>query len=727
MFCENCGTKLEDGALFCPECGAKMTEAEQPIPMPAVQEDDEKTVMVRVAPQGEGEDTVIPSQVATPYEQAPAYNPVQDQAASAPAQGTVFCPQCGSANNPQDSFCLSCGAPLNGSAPVPPVAPVSEQAAQNAGGFQTNDSGFVVQDINNMAAQKQKTPGKGKKVLKIVLIVVAALVVLLALVFVAKKIFGGSGNKKARTDILYIKDESLFSTSLKKIKPVELDDEAYNEDYYSPYEVDPVYTKDGKYVFYFQLDDSSYDLYYVNMKDKQPSPEKFASDIQYSYVLTDDNRVVYAKNNSLYVQDMKENKEKIANELGYFWKVSEDEKQVLWVDQEGTVYTRDLAMKEDKVKIDSDVEEIYFVSDDLYFIVYEKEDKLYVKAGEEEKEKIAQDEIEFVGAAVDGKNIQVAYGELKEDDVLTLYDLVDDSEKAAEGYDDYEVEWAREDLKNYEMGSKSALCVYDSASGEKSTVVEGLIQDVDYIGELEGKAATIYSVVEEENLPHWPIGKVIDEGVYTYSDEVRAEMEKASIYVSAGADVAEALEEGKMCDDYYADGKDVYLISYEGQWDEDHYNFETSDYELGKLTYGSKGFGAYEKVYSDASIICTVDDGTVIYGIYEDETEETIELYKNDKKVDTDVDPYSVALRDDGNITYLKDVDDEGMGTLKLYGGKESEKVANDVKRCVYVSEKMIPVLVDYDSEHGTGDLKLYNGKELESIDSDVRYIFYRK
>ena len=65
------------------------------------------------------------------------------------------------------------------------------------------------------------------------------------------------------------------------------------------------------------------------------------------------------------------------------------------------------------------------------------------------------------------------------------------------------------------------------------------------------------------------------------------------------------------------------------------------------------------------------------------------------------------------------------MGTFKVYTGKESTKIANDVKLAIYVNEKMIPVLVDYDVNHGTGDLKLYNGKELETIDTDVYYMFY--
>lgn len=728
MFCENCGTQLEDGALFCPECGARLAEAEQPIPMPTAQEDDEKTVMVRVAPQDQSEDTVIPSKVETPSQpEEPVYDaPVQNIEDASPAQGTVFCPQCGAANNSQDAFCLSCGAALNGAAPAP------GQVNPNVGPAPVNDSGFVVQDINNIAQKKQKTPGQGKKVLKIVLIVVAALIVLVGAVFAVKLILGGSGNKKARTDILYIKDDSLFSTSLKKIKPVELDDEAFDDEYHYAYELNPTYSSDGRYLFYYQLGDNqyseTYDLYYMDVKAKDPSPEKFASDMEYRYYMTEDDRIIFEKNDSLYIQDMKENKEKIANDLGDYWVVSEDEKQILWLDQEGTIYVQDLALKEDKVKVDSDVQNVYFTSDDLYFTVYAKEDKLYLNTNMEEKEKISQEDFEYVGAAVDGKNIQIAYGERSEEDEdVTLYDLVDDSASASEGYDEYSLEWTRDDLKNYTIGRTCELKLYDSATGEKTVVAEGMINDAFEIGEIDGKLAMAYGISEEDNLPHWAIGKVYDEGVYSYADEVERAKGNGSLYVAVGTDTTEALEAERS---YHSinmeeDGKDIYIVSCEEQWDEENYTSEHENYELGKITYGSKGFGSYEKIYDDVNVLLSVEKGDLVYGIYEDDTEETVELYKNDDKIDTDVAPYTVARHDDGNISYYKDMDDDGMGTLKVYTGKESTKIANDVKRAVYVNEKLIPVLVDYDVNHGTGDLKLYNGKELETIDTDVYYMFY--
>ena len=173
------------------------------------------------------------------------------------------------------------------------------------------------------------------------------------------------------------------------------------------------------------------------------------------------------------------------------------------------------------------------------------------------------------------------------------------------------------------------------------------------------------------------------------------------------------------------DGKDIYIVSCEEIWDEENYTTERENYEVGKISYGSKGFESYEKVYDDVNVLLSVEKGDLVYGIYEDDTEETVELYKNDDKIDTDVAPYSVSRQDDGNITYVKDMDDDGMGTFKVYTGKESTNIANDVKLAIYVNEKMIPVLVDYDVNHGTGDLKLYNGKELETIDTDVYYMFY--
>ena len=40
-----------------------------------------------------------------------------------------------------------------------------------------------------------------------------------------------------------------------------------------------------------------------------------------------------------------------------------------------------------------------------------------------------------------------------------------------------------------------------------------------------------------------------------------------------------------------------------------------------------------EKVYDDVNVLLSVEKGDLVYGIYEDDTEETVELYKNDDAI----------------------------------------------------------------------------------------------
>ena len=78
-----------------------------------------------------------------------------------------------------------------------------------------------------------------------------------------------------------------------------------------------------------------------------------------AYRLTDDNHVIYRKNGSLYISDLKD-EEKIDSDVVDFY-IDEDEKNILWCVDAGDefgydLYYRDLAMKKDEVKIESNAQ-----------------------------------------------------------------------------------------------------------------------------------------------------------------------------------------------------------------------------------------------------------------------------------------------------------------------------------------------------------------------------------
>ena len=70
---------------------------------------------------------------------------------------------------------------------------------------------------------------------------------------------------------------------------------------------------------------------------------------------------------------------------------------------------------------------------------------------------------------------------------------------------------------------------------------------------------------------------------------------------------------------------------------------------------------------------------------------------------------------------YLTDVDDDGVGTLKVYDGKKPAKIADDVYSFITNGDSNVAYLSDYDVEDSEGEAYLYNGaKEPKLIDRDV-------
>lgn len=134
--CPQCGTQMEDDAVFCDNCGTKLPEADvAPSPAPA------SVAGGLTCPQCGA--SVVPGEAycdncgaalaPTPVEPvaqpAAVYPPAGSPAAPPPPVAAVItCPQCGASVNPGDLFCDNCGAVL-GAVPAaqPPGVPSSYQ------------------------------------------------------------------------------------------------------------------------------------------------------------------------------------------------------------------------------------------------------------------------------------------------------------------------------------------------------------------------------------------------------------------------------------------------------------------------------------------------------------------------------------------------------------------------------------------------------------------------
>lgn len=354
MFCNNCGAKMEEGMMFCIECGQKVED----IPEQNIQEENDGATVLLV----EEDKTIIYEKNDNKEETKETVNcdlkndnqqkenedesvkeeiiSAQRMQVSAPIEPSKikYCHNCGSANAESDAFCYACGIAFDG-----------KKASKN----------------------KEK---KSAKIPGFILPVAAILILVCAAVF----LFGGNSKKNA---LIYLKDNEIMQNI--KGENYIIGDSAHEstENYYwnSAIEYATKLSSDGKLIFYPQdYEDGMYDLYYKNVNDTKSEGKKIDSEV-YEYVILDNNKVVYTKDESedkLYISDLTD-KEKIASEVEFF-RVSEDQKKVFWASyDDDKMYVCDLSLKEDKVKLDSEVSSIVYVSEDLNDIVYIKDESLY--------------------------------------------------------------------------------------------------------------------------------------------------------------------------------------------------------------------------------------------------------------------------------------------------------------------------------------------------------------
>lgn len=695
MFCEQCGTQLEEGMLFCPNCGTKVEN--DPIP-------DGKAQDVENAVYRE-----ITAKEIDVVREEPSADDVFTKA--------VFCPHCGAVNHGGDSFCANCGGALEESGP-----------------------------------QASAPARKGQHVLALGGAIGAVLVVI-ALIGSLFLFRGGS----SPDEIYYIKDSALCRSSLKKMEPQELDEDLLDD------EVEALstylgirYSENKQYLFYFHIEnDGDRALYYIDTKDKKGEPQKIDSGVQNMlYEVTPDNRVIYIKNDNLYIHDLQD-KEKVASDVGRFL-VSQDGRSLIWITQEDDrMYMQDTDMKDDREKIDSEVDRIYFFSEQLDYIVYGKGDSLYLLKHLSDREKIDSEVSNVVTAAYDNDTIRILY-QKSEASETSMWDLIEDDlpgdadmqvpneqdyqttsirkswgrtyevvetsdeyyEKLNEYYEKQNRDSIRETLKLMSAPAEGgSLELYDSASGETTTLAEGWLGNLMSCSDMGEKTVAVYSMVEEDDIFRPKFSEVVEKGISEVEESLNRSLEEnRKLYLAAGETVVEILDEEQTVNEIASDGETLYVVVCERDGEEE------PAYEIGKLSLDASELGNYTCLYEDAWSILSCENGNLVYYGALDVEHQSCDLYVDDKKVDSDVHAYSVRCEENGHMIYYIDREDES-GTLKLYDGKESKKIADDTRSALYFDDQKIAVLVDFSSKYNRGDLKLYNGKELIQIDTDVSRI----
>lgn len=714
MYCEKCGKLLEEGMDFCPECGNKVSKPE----IVALDEVSEATVV---------EETADTAKIPAENEEI-SDNTVEN----AVAPGTIietsrikYCHNCGAANAETDVFCYACGKPMN--------------------------------DNGGTGKKAEKKSGK-----KIVLGIVAAIAILLVAIVIGFTTHSGKKNA-----LIYLKDNELSYYAKKDA--VEFSDDVYEDkdDIYGPSNIMTNYvtvSKDGKYVFYPQnYRGEEFDLYCRKMNDTKAADDRVASGIS-GYTVLQNNKVVYKENSGskkMYISDLKD-KEKVASDV-LWYRVSEDEKYILWkTGSDNRLYVCDLALKNDKIKIDSDISSMVYVSDDLKQIVYTKDEALYYVENFGEKEKIDSD---VNRPYVVQSNTQTEiYYLVDENESIKGMDLVDDD------YATQDANMQEPDISNYQKtvtkpsfwGPREEVVTDDAYYAEMDKYNEKLTRDRirEYVneeislcmstmyryklGEAEAeeyttgnifmnasqKSVLVYSEIDLEKGEKIKLSQIMDMDDYS-------EMEDSIMEAIAGESlITYMVSDGKRValnidTDEYDPG--VYTGIYVCATDENHKecyleiaeNNDEHKIDLFRTSY-EKMDGELELVSDEYCGIELVSDQGVYYTTESDDGY-VGELYLNDNKIDSDVMSGSVISLGNGKgVVYLTDPDDTYReGTLRMNTGSDSVKISDDVAYYVSNDNGDIAFLEDYNYDKYRGDLKVFRNSKATLIDSDVTAIIY--
>lgn len=746
MRCIKCGCELPEGSKFCFNCGEKQPEI--------VEETVEKTVGESVAETVEEAEETVEEIVEEAVEEAEeqiveeiseeieAEETAESKEEEMPTEEKVseedqavnhkFCPYCGARNDGDAVFCCACGNNMD-MISTAVTAPVQ----------------------NPSYVPKKKFP------FKLVAGAAGAAILILAVVGVGKVMFGGEHKYVA-----YLKNGHVTQVDVEHLKK----DPMVFDGYYSDMERNVTtytkarYSKDGKYIVYpteISYDGNhNYPEFRLNMQkiSAKEEPKKIDSSV-WRYTLLKNNKLVYIKtgNDTLYLNDIKDNKQKIASDVVEYH-IDNEEENIVWVESDGglySIYQQDLALKKEKKKLAKDVDS-YQISKDLKQIAVMEEDTLFLVKDFKEKEKIASDVASFISNAADAG--AVFYSKLPEDMVKGSDIIEDDCAEEDAGikepeYDDFVSErvekneytgkyekvegldreaydrareeyYAKErrdeirsNLKDLEVGTYVSE-LYCFKDGEE-TLVDGAFSSVLYDkGHTAGtKGVFVFNHYNMENVPKIKLSEI--ESAYKIEEVYLESLKEAAetcVYANGEITVLEETFSNTVALD--ADKNIGYALKEEST-EED----EEEIYTLLSFKTDGKSDGSCKTVADDVDFIQTVIDGNIYY--MSDMDEGTGELYCNDKNIDSDVFE-GMLVEKDGTIIYAVDYDDaKSRATLKLYNGKKSTTVADDVHAYQFFDDKSIMVLVDFDIKDMEGELKYYNGKdELTDIDEDVTALF---
>lgn len=734
IFCPNCGTKLDDGFAVTPEDEEKTfllePEASQEQTQSETQSEGEEKALEEEPADGnkkeqEEAENEASAEAGNENDKAEVSNEIMVQ--------TVYCSQCGSANSTNDTFCQNCGMRL-GDYDASDVIDSDKKTKKKVNWLFVGIGAacIAILLLAGFAIKKGVFTGgakKGKAVDYLVYLkdneLTMAKVGKYEPKTVTEKFFDdeddASMSRYVYSLVSYSKDGKYIFYPSK----LEYDNDDSFDLYYRLIGKDKAQEeKIDSDVIEYALFDNNKVVYIKDSDDRKlyiydgKESQKIASDVN-SFTISDDGKMVLWRSTSeddtkIYVQDtqLKKDKIKLDSDIDAILDYSENFERIVYKKNDKLYVMENLNDKEsiasdvDSVKvedIDGDMKIYYTKLEDTQTLCkYDFVDDDLLSQDEKIQEPLLSDyqTITYVDSFWGTKE------KIETDDAY--YDAQEAySEKLQRDY------W-RENLKMEEELGVIELYCYDHKSGESTKLFEG----IDDFSSVSYNMTAFYYVDSEklansvkfsdiaENGGEFPdsMGKKISEAlsiVYLYDGEMyEIEMPEEDLG-----------REQELSFRSFQKGQILYALveEYDDDW----------MYTIYAYDYGSKN-AKWELVGEEVAGLLYMNEKDICYVNDEED------LYYNGEKIDSDVHTYEFSWCGDGNFLYYTDVNKDGdEGTLKFYKDGESVKISDDVAlgstKCFYMD--YVAFLTDYSFKKNYGDLNVYDGKEVIKVDDEVTAI----
>ena len=631
------------------------------------------------------------------------------------------CSKCNALIPDDAAFCPECGAPVESPAVEEPV---SRSFCPNCGAELQGDAAFCGncgERLTSPAAPKTKAGSAPKKArtgkkfpIKKVLLLVVVLVMATAVVLLAPSLFRGGSDSY----VVYMKNAQLQFGELPKLEEVQeittkLNNSKGMDDPEDLQEFIRI-TEDGKKLFYperVECDEHGWvetvTLYYRYINNPKKDAVKIDSGVSYYEITKNGTMVYYLKNGNLYQHDMKEKSKIDSNVIGFL--MSENGNTLLYAisieeDDGSETFNVYLAHNgEEPEKILSGVSELEYSSPDLSMLVYEKNESLYVKYGDEDPVKIASDVVSVIKVHETGE----IYYTKQDQEEFTHWDFIEDDVP-----DTYYSEYYSEQLANYTVSNPMKTLYY--YNGTESTMVAENVIDWEYTD--SKRAVLVYECYDGEELPKMTLSEYVEDSPSMYW-WLRDEMEKNAVSCVAIGGTTEEIDVGTL---YTAHLNDEGMILYVCA----DYDEEDACLSLYKLILGENSVESFDLMDDEVYTRLCFNNDSILY--FKEVNDGLGELYMDGNYIDDDVAASFPVTVQDGRVYYMQDYNyDKDIGTFTYYDGKETVAVKDDVSKFFSTKSGDVLFLYDYNVNHHKGELWILDGKKVSKLDEEVAYVVW--